>query len=219
MHADAYTMLIISDTGEGMTADIIPHIFEPFFTTKEQGKGTGLGLSTIYGIVKFSKGHIEVESKPQQGSTFNIYFPQAETGAKSATPYPPTSAKASGSETILLVEDEEMVQDLVYRTLKMDGYTILKASEGKEAIELCKQHQSVIHLLLTDVIMPGGISGPQLAEELLKLHPDMKILYMSGYTDDAIVYHGVTNSDTAFLQKPFTPNTLSRKVREVLDAI
>jgi CheY-like chemotaxis protein len=199
-----------------MDAETQSHIFEPFFTTKEQGKGTGLGLATVYGIVKQSDGDLWVYSEPGRGTTFKIYLPVAkETGdlleAQASADVPPI-----GTETILLVEDEALVRTLTKQVLELNGYTVLEAHRGDEALALCKQ-QPDINLLLTDVIMPGGMNGRELAERLQSLYPELKILYMSGYTNDIIVHHGVFEKGIHFLQKPFSPNTLVRKVREVLD--
>jgi CheY-like chemotaxis protein len=213
-----YVMLAISDTGCGMNKEIQSRIFEPFFTTKEQGKGTGLSLATVHGIVSQSDGHIWIYSEVGQGTTFKIYLPQVE---ESIGPFPLNQFFPKthlGSETILLVEDEDMVRSLTYRVLLQNGYTVLEAHYGEEAIKICKQYKAPIHLLLTDVIMPGGMSGGQLAAHLTQLRPDLKVLYTSGYTDNTIIHHNILDPDTAFLQKPFTPDTLIRKVRDVLDA-
>lgn len=213
-----YIMLAISDTGCGMDKETQSRIFEPFFTTKEQGKGTGLGLATVHGIVSQSDGHIWVYSEAGQGTTFKIYLPQAEEALEPLPLNQFFPKTRLGSETILLVEDEDLVRSLTYRILLQNGYTVLEAHYGNEAIKICKQYKAPIHLLVTDVIMPGGMSGGQLAEHLTQLRPELKVLYTSGYTDNAIIHHNILNSDTAFLQKPFTPDTLIRKVRDVLDA-
>lgn len=212
-----YVMLAFSDTGCGMSEATLSHVFEPFFTTKSKGKGTGLGLSVVFGIVKQSGGHIWVYSEPGSGTTFKIYLPSFEQdsewldrGAESQEP--PTG----GGETVLLVEDDDLVRDLAGISLRNYGYTVLEARDGYEALKTCSSHESLIHILVTDVVMPG-MNGRQLAEGVKSLCPAMKILYISGYTDNAIVHHGVLDAGTAFLQKPLTPDSLARKVREVLD--
>jgi two-component system cell cycle sensor histidine kinase/response regulator CckA len=209
-------MLTVTDTGHGMDKPTQARIFEPFFTTKEVGKGTGLGLATVYGIVKQSGGDILVYSEPGQGATFKIYLPANETTFKDfdVSPTPPVSRR--GSETILLVEDEEMVRDLVRLALQNEGYTILEARHGSEALSLSGQHQGPIDMLMTDVIMPQ-MSGRELAERLTVLRPQMKMLFMSGYTDDAVVRHGLLTAEVEFLPKPFSLHSLASKVREVLD--
>jgi signal transduction histidine kinase/CheY-like chemotaxis protein len=209
-----HVMLAVSDTGTGIPHEIQPQIFEPFFTTKEQGKGTGLGLATVYGIVKQSGGYIEVDSEPGQGTTFRVYLPRLD-----AEPAPvDRSARpaAGGIETILLVEDEEGVRELARDILRASGYTVLEARNGPEALLLCERHQGPLDMLLTDVVMPR-MSGRELAERLAPLRPDLSVLYMSGYTDDAVIRHGVLGAGTAFLQKPFTPAILAQRVRETLD--
>jgi two-component system cell cycle sensor histidine kinase/response regulator CckA len=215
--AGPYVMLAISDTGIGLDSEIQSHMFEPFFTTKGPGQGTGLGLTTVYGIVNQSSGHIWVYSEPDHGATFKIYLPRAEAPAESVKRDQVLTGTAHGSETILLVEDEDTVRELARRALLKQGYTVLEARSGAEAIQVCDQHPAPIHALVTDVVMPGGMSGPNLAERLLVLRPEMKVLYISGYTDDAIVHHGILDRGTNLLQKPFVSNTLVRKVREVLD--
>ena len=212
-----YVMLAMSDTGTGMDAAIQAHIFEPFFTTKEQGKGTGLGLSTVYGIVKQSGGYIWVYSEPGLGSTFKIYLPSVEDAAESVSGPEARELPFGGSETILLVEDEEAVRTLASKILQERGYRVLESASPDDALQIAEHHQEPIDLLLTDVVLPK-MSGRKIAEYLTALRPNMKVLYMSGYTDDAVVRNGVLESNTAFLQKPFTPSGLARKVREVLDA-
>jgi DNA-binding response OmpR family regulator/nitrogen-specific signal transduction histidine kinase len=214
-----YIILRISDTGIGMDVETQAQIFEPFFTTKEKGKGTGLGLATVYGIVQQSQGYIEVSSQPEQGTTFQIYLPRSEQDIELADQeQTPTDESQQGTETILLVEDEDLVRELARYTLLQDGYNVLEAGHGQEALKFCEQYSDPIHLLLTDVVMPGGLSGHDLAEQLALKNPNLKVLYMSGYVDETIAQRGMTlNSDVAFLQKPFSPIDLSHKVREVLD--
>ena len=212
----SYVRLAVSDTGCGMDEATQSRIFEPFFTTKEQGKGTGLGLSTVYGIVKQSGGYIWVYSEPGQGTTFKIYLPRVAAPADSVLPVTHWSKLPQGTETLLLVEDEPEVRWLVRDMLQHLGYTILEARHGIEAQVLSIQHPGPIHLLVTDVVMPQ-MSGREIAEQLRSEHPETKVLYMSGYTDDAVVRHGVLAAEVAFLQKPFTPEGLALKVREVLD--
>ena len=213
-----FVLLAISDTGTGMDKQVLSHIFEPFFTTKDAGKGTGLGLATVYGIVEQSEGHIRVYSEPGQGTTFKIYLPHAEQEMPSeAAENENAPPLQGGSETILLVEDDDTVRELASEILHSAGYTVLEASNGEEAGRRFKAHDGKVHLLLTDVLMPG-ISGRELAKQLEPLNPEMKVLYMSGYTDDAIVHHGVLESGMAFLQKPLTPTSLTRKIRRVLDS-
>ena len=213
----SYVMLAVSDTGSGMDAATQARIFEPFFTTKEQGKGTGLGLATVYGIVKQSGGWIWVYSEPGHGTTFKIYLPRVTEAAAPAAPSPVLPISVRGSETVLLVEDDEMIRALVQKVLKANGYTTLVAESGPAALRLAGQHDGRIHLLMTDVVMPG-MNGREVAERLAPAHAGIEVLYLSGYTDDAIVHHGVLEPGIAFLQKPFTPAVLVRKVREVLDA-
>jgi two-component system, cell cycle sensor histidine kinase and response regulator CckA len=211
-----HVMLAVSDNGTGIPREIQKNIFEPFFTTKEQGKGTGLGLATVYGIVKQSGGYVQVNSEPNQGTTFRIYLPRLNDTAipvdRSARPV----TAAAGRETILLVEDEEGVRELARDILRANGYTVFEARNGNEALLISERHQGPLDLLLTDVVMPR-MSGRELAERLGPVRPGLSVLYMSGYTDDAVIRHGVFGSGTAFLQKPFTPAALMQRVRETLD--
>jgi len=212
-----YVRLAVSDTGHGIDAATLPRIFEPFFTTKEQGKGTGLGLSTVYGIVKQSGGYIMVYSEPRRGSTFKVYLPRVDEEAQAATeaegaPEPPARA----SETILLVEDEKALREMIRELLEEGGYTVLEGGSPEEALAAARSHRGPIHLMLTDVVMPR-MGGRDLAAELSALRPGLRVLYMSGYTDSAIIHHGVLDAGTHFLQKPFTAHALLRKVRAVLD--
>jgi PAS domain S-box-containing protein len=212
-----YVLLAVSDTGVGMSSEVKAHLFEPFFTTKEVGQGTGLGLATVYGIVKQNGGHIWVYSEEGQGSTFKIYLPRTQE-ARPALTHPRAEVNMpSGSETILLVEDDERVRDLVLRILRPQGYTLLEARDGQDALQQAADHAGHIHLLLTDVVMPG-LNGQLLSRQLSKLRPGLKVLFTSGYTDDMIAHHGVLDPGVAFLEKPFSPIVLARKVREVLDA-
>ncbi len=213
----AYVMLAVSDTGCGMDASTQARIFEPFFTTKEPGKGTGLGLATVYGVVKQSDGYIWVYSEPGQGTTFKIYLPLAADLVESPKTQAATPAPARGSETILLVEDEESVRNLVADFLKSSGHTVIEAGEGEEAIRLASSQKQKIDLLISDVVMPK-LSGRELWNDLRKRLPTLKVLFISGYTDDSVVRHGVIDGDVAFLQKPFTMRALAAKIREVLDA-
>jgi two-component system cell cycle sensor histidine kinase/response regulator CckA len=209
-------LLAVTDTGHGMDEPTQVRIFEPFFTTKEAGKGTGLGLATVYGIVRQSGGHITVHSEPGQGATFKIYLPAGPTVPEELAEPRFHLVSRGGSETILLVEDEETVCDLVRRVLQAEGYTLLEAQRGDEALSLAGQHPGQIDLLITDVVMPQ-MSGRELAEQLKALRPQLKVLFMSGYTDDTVVRHGILTADIEFLPKPFSPGKLASKVREVLD--
>jgi PAS domain S-box-containing protein len=213
----SYVRLRVLDTGVGMDAETKAHLFEPFFTTKSVGKGTGLGLATVYGIVKQSGGYIWVDSEPGRGTIFTILLPRT-----SGTPEPPASTDrpappARGTETILLVEDEEAVRTLSDRALNKLGYSVLAAPSGWDALRVAERHRGPIHLVLTDVVMPG-LSGRELVRQLAAVRPGMQVLYISGYSDEAIARHGVLDPGTAFLQKPFTPDRLASKVREVIDA-
>jgi len=213
-----YVMLAVTDTGCGMAPQTLSRIFEPFFTTKEKGKGTGLGLSMVYGIVKQHQGHISVYSEPEHGTTFKLFWPTVGETAQEETSKPAQRAHYRGEETILLVEDEDIVRELTWEILEMLGYTVLKASEPSEAIDMCERYHGPIHLLLTDVVMPH-MHGNMLFQRLSPLRPDMKVLYISGYTENSIVHHGVLQSAVNFLPKPFTVDGLASKVRSVLDAV
>ncbi len=211
-----YVRLCVSDTGCGMEPEVRNRIFEPFFTTKEKGKGTGLGLSTVYGIVKQSGGNIWVYSEVGKGTTFKIYFPRVDEPVEDLEEKTYTEAILLGSETVLVVEDQDEVRRLVVQILRKQGYKVLEAANSGEALMVCEQHQEPIHLILTDVVMPK-MSGPEFIERMQQIRQDFNVLYMSGYTDKAVVYHGVTQGQTEFIQKPFTYEMLARKVRDVLD--
>ena len=211
-----YVMLSVSDTGVGMTPEVRGKVFEPFFTTKEKVKGTGLGLSTVYGIVKQSDGNIWVYSEPEKGTTFKIYLPREDEPLEEVVERVAGGELHRGDETILVVEDEDKVREVAVRILSGQGYRVLEASQGLDAFLICTEHDGPIHLLLTDVVMPK-MSGRELAETLMSIRPRIKVLYMSGYTDNAIVHHGVLETGMDFIQKPFAVDTLARKVREVLD--
>ena len=214
--AGCYALLTVTDTGSGMDAPTLERIFEPFFTTKEKGKGTGLGLSTVFGIVKQSEGHIEVNSEPGRGTTFSIYLPCTDrTVTNSTSPAPSKPVTLHGSETILLVEDDEQLRAMSRMILQRNGYEVLDAADGETALALSDRFEGVIHLVLTDVVMPV-MSGREMVEQLATRRPAVKVLYVSGYTEDAILHHGVFEDDIAFLQKPITPVMLLRKVREIL---
>jgi PAS domain S-box-containing protein len=212
----AYVMLAVSDNGSGMDQETLSRIFDPFFTTKESTKGTGLGLSTVYGIVKQSGGTIFVYSEPGRGTTFKIYLPRSDK-AVSATTEPRVEVDTlRGSETVLVVEDEEAVRKLIEQALRKYGYRVIEATNGAEALRVCENHDPPIRLMVTDVVMPG-MSGRELAARVREQLPDLRVLYMSGYTDDTVIRHGLLDASMFFLQKPFTPSALARKVRETLD--
>jgi PAS domain S-box-containing protein len=211
-----YILLAVSDTGTGMTAEVKARIFEPFFTTKEAGKGTGLGLAVVHGIVKEAGGHVGVYSEVGRGTTFKVYLPRVNEPTRAGKSPSDIQPARGGTETILLVEDEDGVRALSRHVLQGYGYKVLEAADGNEALRIASR-QGPIQLLVTDVVMPGGLGGRHLAERILTLHPRTRVLYVSGYTDDAVVRHGVLEEQVHFLQKPFSPVALAHKVREVLD--
>jgi len=216
VQAGSYVLLTVRDTGRGMDATTRSRLFEPFFSTKSRGRGTGLGLSTVYGVISQSGGHIAVDSVLGRGTVFKIYLPQIDkptTPQKSAVP---TAKLQQSSETVLLVEDEDEVRAAVCESLRIRGYIVLEARHGREAVMLCRRHAGPIHLLLTDVVMPQ-MTGPELVQRVSPLHPEMKVLYISGYTSDALHQRNLMEPGTAFLQKPFTPDALAQQVRAVLD--
>jgi two-component system cell cycle sensor histidine kinase/response regulator CckA len=211
-----HVLLAISDTGQGMDPAVLPHVFEPFFTTKGLGKGTGLGLATVYGIVKQSGGAIWVYSEPSHGTTFKIYLPRIEEPTEVAAG-PAVAVPIRGSETVLLVEDDATLRGVIAEFLQRGGYRVLEAETAARASEIAQQHSGTIHLLVSDVVLPGT-SGPALARELVTLRPELKTLFISGYTDNAVVHHGALDAGLAFLQKPFTRLRLLQVVRQVLDS-
>jgi two-component system, cell cycle sensor histidine kinase and response regulator CckA len=217
LQAGSHVLLAVRDTGSGMDATTRARLFEPFFSTKSRGRGRGLGLSTVYGVISQSGGYIEVDSAPERGTVFNIYLPQVEPLPTTQKPAASTVKLQQGSETVLLVEDEERVRAAVSASLEMHGYTVLQACHGKEAMMICRRHEGPIHLLLTDVVMPQ-MTGPELAQRVSVLRPETKVLYVSGDTSEALHRRHLTEPGSAFLPKPFTPDTLARRVRAVLDA-
>jgi CheY-like chemotaxis protein len=210
-----YVVLSVTDTGAGMDEETMSHIFEPFFTTKGPGKGTGLGLATVYGIVRQTGGGISVESKLGKGSTFRIYLPLELSPIDRSRPLPTPVEKSKNFETVLVVEDEDIVRELVCEVLEDQGYNVLCARDGMEALPLAEDYDGEIHLLVSDVIMPH-MNGHELAARLCALRPDMKVLYVSGYSDNEIGDHGELDPRYELLQKPFTPQTLARKIRDVI---
>jgi len=211
-----HVMLAISDTGVGMSEEVRRHLFEPFFTTKDSGAGTGLGLATVFGVVKQSGGAIYVYSEEGRGTTFKLYFPAAPEPAEEPSAPAPEPETAAGSETVVVVEDDPSLRDLVRLMLEGCGYRVLAAEDGEGAARLCDELDGKVDLLLTDVVMPE-VNGRVLAERLAALFPSLKVLFMSGYSDEAVFRHGIIRPDTAFIEKPFSASTLTRKVREVLD--
>ncbi len=216
-----YVQLTVTDSGEGMSQEVREHLFEPFFTTKARGKGTGLGLATVHGIVHQSGGHIRVESEPDRGSRFTVLLPAAGEGDDEETaPRPARSERRSrrGSEVVLLVEDEDNIREPAAQVLESRGYEVLSARDAAQALDVAGRHAGPIHVLVTDVVMPG-LNGSQLAEQLARRRPEMRVLYISGYPEDAIADHGVLGPEQHFLQKPFAPGQFLEKVREVLDGV
>ena len=211
-----YVLLTVSDTGTGMSQEVRENIFEPFFTTKEVGKGTGLGLSTVYGIVKQNEGFIYVASKLGEGTTFKIYLPRFEVETVQVPFEEITSKRPTGTETILLVEDDEAILDLGKMILENLGYTVIAAQVPADSISIAEEYPGDIHLLITDVVMPE-MNGPELAEQLSTIRPDLKCLYMSGYTADVMAHRGILDEGLNFIQKPFGSDDLAVKVRQVLD--
>jgi len=209
-------MIAVSDDGTGMDKETASHVFEPFFTTKARGKGTGLGLYTVYGIIRQCGCDVLVYSEPGQGATFKIYLPRADREAGGGEVVAERTEAPAGGETVLVIEDEENVRATTVMILEDFDYHVLEAGNGEEAIEIFKEKGDSIDMLITDVVMPG-INGKELAKRLLKIRPELKILYVSGYTDNVIAHHGVLESGANFLQKPFTMNSLNQKVREILD--
>jgi two-component system cell cycle sensor histidine kinase/response regulator CckA len=217
IHPGRYAVISVTDTGHGMDKETQSRIFEPFFTTKEKGKGTGLGLSTVYGIVKQSNGYVFAKSEVGAGTTFYVYLPRVEDSAEELSPAKAQQNEAGGCETVLLVEDEESVRELVRVTLTSRGYNVLEAENGECGLRIAEEFKKPIDILITDVVMPG-IGGRELAKKLVSLRPSISVLFLSGYTEDAVVTQGALGPANAFLQKPFTLQSLAKKVREVLRA-
>jgi CheY-like chemotaxis protein len=216
VRAGDYVVLSVDDDGVGMDAETLSHIFEPFYTTKEQARGTGLGLATVYGIVKQSGGHVAVESEPGRGSTFRVYLPRVPGEAAAPLAAAPAPA-AARHERILLVEDDDEVRRLTRELLEARGYVVTDFADAAKALSLAPAALDAVDLLMTDVVMPG-MSGPELVAQLQRRRPGLRVLYMSGYTDDAIVRHGVTRSGMLLLEKPFSLETLTLAIRQALDA-
>jgi len=214
--AGRYVMISVTDSGTGMTLETLAHLFEPFFTTKDRGKGTGLGLATVYGVVKQSGGYIWVNSELGKGSCFKVYLPEIDEPVSAPVRTAPMGESFRGTETVLLVEDADALRKLAFTLLEQNGYQVLAAASGLEALKMLEGKPHRIDLLLTDVIMPG-INGRALAERLAPLQPGLKVLYMSGYTNSAIADHGILDPGTKLLHKPFSEEELIQKVRDVLD--
>jgi CheY-like chemotaxis protein len=212
----SYIGIHVSDTGVGIERDQLPKIFDPFFTTKETGKGTGLGLSTVFGIVKQSDGYILVDSEPGKGTTFSIYLPQSEKTPQKEESTQTQAAGANGNKTILVIEDEGGVRSMISKMLKLYGYKSYIANNGTQGLEIYDSHKQEIDLILSDVVMPG-MSGMEMVRILQKTAPDIPAIFMSGYTDDEIIRHGVKEDGIHFLQKPFDPDTLIRMIRNILN--
>jgi CheY-like chemotaxis protein len=212
----SYVLLAVSDSGSGMDEDTKSRLFEPFFTTKEQGKGTGLGLSTVYGIVKQSGGHISVDSTPGSGSTFRMYLPRVELETSEVAKPEAIPETSPGTEKVLLVEDDDSVRDLAREVLEMNGYTVVEADNGVEALNVFEAESETIDILITDLVMPL-MGGRDLALKIAPVRPDLKVLFLSGYTDSVVLQQGILEPGSSFLQKPFTPSELAHKVREALD--
>jgi CheY-like chemotaxis protein len=208
---------VVKDTGCGMSPETLAHVFEPFYTTKDPGKGTGLGLATVHGVVEQSGGHVSVQSELGAGATFRVYLPRTDESPSLHEAVIPPSPLLHGAETVLLVEDEDSVRAVAREVLRAHGYRVLEATNGVEALRVAEEHDGPLHLLVSDVIMPE-MGGGELAHRLLKERPGLRVLFFSGYTDDAIIRSGVHDRVTAFLHKPFSIETLARKVRDVLDA-
>jgi two-component system cell cycle sensor histidine kinase/response regulator CckA len=207
----------VSDTGSGMDAETQTHIFEPFFTTKEPGKGTGLGLFTVYGIVSQNGGNLQVESALGVGTTFTLHLPRVDSPITEVEVERVPQLARHGGETILLVEDEPVVRDLVRQVLQATGYLVLEAANSEEALQVSSAHHGPIHLLVADVVLPG-LSGPEVAKQLVSIRPEVQVIYISGYAQDTITRYGISEKQPLFLQKPFTPSTLLANARAALDA-
>jgi CheY-like chemotaxis protein len=216
VHPGDYVLLTVSDTGSGIAPDVVEHIFEPFFTTKGVGEGTGLGLSTVYGIIKQARGHVAVYSEPGHGTSFRVYLPVAAPTPQPAGRTAPVQHAAGGQETILLCEDDQSVRTLAATVLRNAGYTVLPAASGSEAQTAADAHPGQISMLVTDVIMPD-MNGRELATVLTGNHPNLRTLYISGYTANVIAHHGVLDKGVEFLEKPFTRHALLQRVRAILD--